>query len=134
MSKDMAREAVRLLITAQLAPLVEAQLANAKGLKYMVVRDADGKFVRIPDTVTAREMDALLASDSVIEVWTKDPSVQAFSDLMNRAIDKPKEQAQELNLGVSEQTLAILDRWKLQNRQREELEAARALTGKSDDS
>ena len=62
------------------------------------------------------------------------PATPAFTDLMNRAIDRPKEQPQEVSLGVSEQTLAILDRWKHMNRQREELEAARALTGKPDDS
>jgi hypothetical protein len=30
----------------------------------------------------------------IIEVWEKDPSVQAFTDLMNRTIDKPVEQVQ----------------------------------------
>jgi len=27
-------------------------------------------------------------------IWTKDPSVQAFTDLMNRALGKPSEQVQ----------------------------------------
>ncbi len=31
----------------------------------------------------------------------KDPSVQAFTDLMNRALDKPKEQPQELQISGS---------------------------------
>jgi hypothetical protein len=31
-------------------------------------------------------------TEEVIEVWEKDPSVQAFTDLMNRTIDKPIEQ------------------------------------------
>ena len=52
------------------------------------------------------------------------PNVQAFTDLLNRTLDKPREPEQTLNLGISEQTLQILDRWKTRNRQREELEAA----------
>jgi hypothetical protein len=31
-------------------------------------------------------------------IHTKDPSVQSFTDLMNRALDKPKEQEQEIDL------------------------------------
>jgi hypothetical protein len=34
----------------------------------------------------------------IIEVWEKDPNVQAFMDLMNRCIDKPKEQKQEVEV------------------------------------
>ncbi len=30
----------------------------------------------------------------IIEVWEKEPSIQAFTDLMNRAIDKPAETVQ----------------------------------------
>jgi hypothetical protein len=89
------------------------------------VRDADGKFSRVPDTITPEAMDALMANgDVVIEVWTKDPSTQAFTDLMNRAIDKPKEQRQQIGVEVSDTTLAILDRWKLENRRKRELEEA----------
>ena len=38
------------------------------------------------------------ADTEVIEVWEKDPSVQAFTDLLNRAIDRPMEQEQQINL------------------------------------
>jgi hypothetical protein len=126
LAKETVRELVRQEITAELQPMINAQIAQAKGLRYMVVRDTDGKFTRVPDTITPEALDALLASGSVIEVWTKDPSTQAFTDLMNRAIDKPKEQRQEIGI-VSEQTLAILDRWKQRNREeREAREAAEA--------
>lgn len=89
--KLAARELARQMITARLEPLIEAQIANAQGIKYLVARDPKtGKFERIgPDGVT---------SEAVIEVWEKDPSVQAFSDLLNRALDKPKEQEQEIKL------------------------------------
>jgi len=78
--------------------LVSAQMAQAKGLKYLVVRDKkSGKFLRVTEAMAKAKADALdEESEEQIEVWEKDPSVQAFSDLMNRAIDKPKEQEQEV--------------------------------------
>jgi hypothetical protein len=41
--------------------------------------------------------------------------VQAFTDLLNRAIDKPKEQVQEIAL-LTDETLSRLDRAKLRAR------------------
>jgi hypothetical protein len=46
----------------------------------------------------AREHPDTEAHEDIIEVWEKDPSVSAFTDLMNRALDKPKEQEQEIDL------------------------------------
>ena len=70
-----------------------AQIANAKGLKYLVARNAkSGKFDRVtPAMLEAWEKDPD-AMPAMIEVWDKDPSIQAFTDLMNRALDKPAEQ------------------------------------------
>jgi hypothetical protein len=118
LAKEQVRELVRQAVTEHMADMIDAQIAQAKGIRHLVVRDADGKFSRVPDTITPEAMDALMANGGVvIEVWTKDPSTQAFTDLMNRAIDKPKEQEQALRVGgISETTLAILDRWKLRNR------------------
>ena len=42
------------------------------------------------------------AKEEIIEVWEKDPSVQAFTDLLNRAIDKPADQLPEPGEGVVE--------------------------------
>jgi len=44
----------------------------------------------------AQAKDKLRKGEEIIEVWEKDPKVQAFTDLMNRCIDKPKEQKQEV--------------------------------------
>lgn len=88
LDKEMARARLRELVMQHMDPLVEAQVANAKGLKYLVVRDKKtGKFNRV-----AEAMARLSAGEELIEVWEKDPSVQAFTDLMNRTIDKPIEQ------------------------------------------
>lgn len=70
--------------------MLAAQIANAQGLKYLVTRDKkSGKFIRVTEAMArAKSGD----HEEIIEVWEKDPSVQAFTDLLNRALDKPAEQ------------------------------------------
>lgn len=98
LNKEVAREVVRQLITDRLKPLIEAQLAHAEGLKYLVTRDKKtGKFIRVTEAM-AKAKSGGTEDEETIEVWEKDPSVQAFTDLLNRALDKPKEQAQDINL------------------------------------
>lgn len=95
LEKDAARELVRQLVTASLQPLLDAQIANACGLKYLVTRDKKtGKFVRVTEAIARVKLGE---EEETIEVWEKDPSVQAFTDLMNRALDKPKEQEQAVS-------------------------------------
>lgn len=102
LDKAAAREMVRQRVIERLGPLLDAQMAHAEGIKYLVVRNVKtGKFER----VTKERMDGLLESgkdDELerLEVWDKDPSVQAFTDLLNRALDKPAEQKQEIDLTV----------------------------------
>lgn len=91
-SKAQAREALRVIVLEHMRAMVDSQVAHAKGLKYLVKRHKQtGKF----EKVTEKELDNLLdgeESDRVtLEVWEKDPSVQAFTDLMNRALDKPSD-------------------------------------------
>ncbi len=92
LQKAAAREVTRQIITGRLKRLLEAQLTNAEGLKYLVTRDKKtGKFIRVTEAM-ARHKQELKEHEEIIEVWEKDPNVQAFSDLMNRALDKPAEQ------------------------------------------
>jgi len=87
LDKELAREHVRQMVIARLGPLVEAQIANAEGIKYLVTRDEKtGKFIRVGAAMAGN------AGERTIEVWEKDPAIQAFTDLLNRALDKPKEQ------------------------------------------
>lgn len=96
LEKEAARELVRQMVTRHLEPMIASQVANAIGIKYLVVRQkSSGKFVRVTEAM-ARARQALDPDEEIIEVWEKDPSVQAFSDLLNRAIDKPKEQEQQI--------------------------------------
>jgi hypothetical protein len=92
MDKEAAREALRAMVKAKLGPMVEAQMANAMGIKYLVARDKKtGKFRRLGEDALAT-LEAGDDEREVIEVWEKDPNVSAFTDLMNRTLDKPIEQ------------------------------------------
>lgn len=98
-AKEVLRERARALIAPHLKRLLTAQIAHAEGLKYLVTRDKKtGKFIRVTEAM-AKHKQADAENEEVIEVWEKDPSVQAFTDLMNRLIDKPAEQ--ELSVKVS---------------------------------
>lgn len=89
LEKEAAREIVRRKVFAELGPMLASQISNAKGIHFLVVRDKKtGKFLR----VGKGRAEALKPEEEIIEIWEKDPSVQAFTDLMNRAIDKPAEQ------------------------------------------
>jgi hypothetical protein len=93
LAKEEARELVRRMVTARLERLVEAQLDNAEGLKHLMMRDPKtGKFERI--TGDAKQIDKAVKSKNACWIYTKDPNVQAFTDLVNRAIDKPSEHIQ----------------------------------------
>ena len=88
LDKIAAREFVRQRVTAQLGPLVDAHLANALGISYLVTREKKtGKFVRV-----SQAMARVRNGHELIEVWEKDPSVHAFTYLLDRALDRPQEQ------------------------------------------
>lgn len=106
-TKEAARDALRQIVLAEMPALTAAQISHAKGLSYLVGRDRTGKFKKL----TSDEADKALAGESeftLVEVWEKDPSVQAFTDLMNRALDKPKEQEQEIKLTGEAHLIATL--------------------------
>src|SRR5215475_7779730 len=66
---------------------------NILGIRHLMMRDPKtGKFERI--TGDAKQIDEALKTDNAFWIYTKDPSVQAFTDLLNRAIDKPAEHVQ----------------------------------------
>src|SRR5215831_4254005 len=91
-TKEQAREALRAIVIENLKPLVEAQLQNALGIRHTFLRNDAGRFVQLTDP---KQIEAALNSgDEGKYYWTytKDPSIEAFADLMNRTLDKPAEQ------------------------------------------
>jgi len=88
--KEVERERLRQMVVAELEPMAKAQIAHAKGVSYMVLRHPDGTFARATDV---NQIDAACAvGASAFQIFTQAPNVQAFSDLLNRALDKPAEQ------------------------------------------
>ena len=64
-----------------------------KAIRHLMMRDPkSGQFVRV--TGNAEEIGEALKTDNAIWFYTKDPSVRAFTDLLNRALDKPAEHVQ----------------------------------------
>lgn len=103
LAKEAAREALRQIVLEEMREMTQAQIAQAKGIKYLVTRDKKtGKFIRVTEAM-AKVKSELAENEEIIEVWEKDPSTPAFTDLMNRALDKPKEQEQQITItGVLE--------------------------------
>lgn len=105
LTKEAGREALRQIVMREMTALVAGQIAQAKGLSYMVVRQkSTGKFLRVSENQAA----VLNSDEETIEIWEKDPSTPAFTDLMNRALDKPKEQEQEIKLTGEADMIAAL--------------------------
>ena len=108
LDKEATRQLLREMVTAKMAPMIEAQIANAQGVKYLMARSKKGgQFKRVTEATAKAYADGMLSQeDDIIEVWEKDPNVSAFTDLMNRTIDKPIEQVQ------ADVTGTIIYRWK----------------------
>ncbi len=110
-SKEEAREAARKMIMAKLGPMIESQVAHAIGISHFFLRDPITKqFVRIEDPVQIEEALNAGEEGSYYWIFTKDPSVPAFTDLMNRALDKPAEQVRLA--GNEGGPLELTFRWK----------------------
>ena len=100
-TKIQARDALAAIVIAELQPLVAAQIASAKGIRHTFLRDEGGRFVQLTDPKQIEQ--ALNSGDEGKYYWTftKDPHTPAFTDLMNRTLDKPAEQRQEIEISGS---------------------------------
>lgn len=123
--KEATRQVVRDMVKKRVKTMIAAQISSSEGIKYLVVREKkSGKFKRVSEAM-ARARQALTADEEIIEVWEKDPSIQAFTDLMNRVIDKPKEQEQEIKLSGSVDLIATLNAGRQRAANAKKLEGAR---------
>jgi hypothetical protein len=93
--KALKREELRRIICSHMAEMTAAQVRAAKGLNVAVVRRKDGTWRRIE---SAEAFDAAAAAGDLIEIQPLQPSTQAYTDLMNRALDKPAEQQQQVEV------------------------------------
>jgi len=98
LAKAEAREKVRQYVTERLGEFLDAMADNVLGIRHLMMRDPKtGKFERI--TGDAKQIDKALKSNNACWIYTKDPDVQAFTDLMNRALDRPAEHVQVVGSG-----------------------------------
>lgn len=88
LERAAAREALRQMVFAHQRPMIEAHIANAIGIKHLMLRDPKtGKFERVKDE---EGIDRALKSEGeAIWIYTKDPSPHSFQYLLDQAMDKP---------------------------------------------
>ena len=98
LAKEAAREAVRQRITERIFPLVDAQIDSAIGIKHFFLREESGQWKRL---TKPEAIEKALNAGSGYWIHTKDPNSQAAREMLDRAIDKPKEQMQEIAVSDS---------------------------------
>lgn len=102
-------ERLRAMVAAAQDEMTAAQISNAKGIRFVMVRNAKtGKFERVGkdrvEAILADQKKGKGAGLEIVEVWEKDPSVHAFADLMDRVLGRPKhvvETEGEISLNIS---------------------------------
>jgi hypothetical protein len=106
LEKEALRAELRRMVGEALGPMTQAQIANAQGIKYLVAREVkSGKFIEVSEEQVRAILSGANDTLEMLEVWEKQPNVQAFTDLMNRTIDKPVEQV------TAEVTGGLVIRW-----------------------
>lgn len=103
--KEAAKAALRQIVLKHMERMSRSMIAAACGIGHLFKRDATGKFTKIEDEKEIERLMVEGVEGSHYWIFAKDPSVQAFTDLMNRAIDKPSE-----SLDV-QQTGTLTIRW-----------------------
>lgn len=97
-SKELAREAQRAVIMQHHERMLRAQIAHSIGIGHLFTRDKHGKYTKIENEAIADKLLAEGTEGKDFYIFMKDPSVQAWTDLANRAFDKPKEQEQAVKI------------------------------------
>ena len=93
------RELTRQRIAERLFPILDAQCDNAIGIKHFLKRDPkSGKFERLtdPDQIAAAMNEDGAEEGSSYWIYSKDPNPQSGKEMLDRLLDKTKEQEQEI--------------------------------------
>lgn len=109
--KEAQREVARQLIAERLRPILEAQCDNAEGIKHFLKRDPKtGKFERLtnPDQIVAALNEDGAEEGSSYWIYSKDPSAQSAKEMLDRLLDRSKEQEQEIKLTGEAELVAAL--------------------------
>lgn len=87
--KALAREVIRAHVKDHIPQLITAQVENALGIKYLVLRDKSGNYVEA--TNEAQVKAALAAGGDAFRVYTRQPHQASAAMLLAYAADKPVE-------------------------------------------
>ena len=110
LEKEAARELVRKRITERLVPLIDAQIDSSIGIKHFMLRDElTGQWKRLtnPNQIIAALNHPKAREGSTYFIYTKDPNSQAAREMLDRAIDRPKEQ-HDITVNATDEMVAIL--------------------------
>ena len=88
MEKALVREETRKYIQQHMPAMLRSQIAHAIGIGHVYTRDKHGKFTRIDDEVKMERLLSEGVEDTDYWIFAKDPSVQAFSVLLDRTLDQ----------------------------------------------
>jgi len=87
--KRLHRQRIRELVAEQIDPITLAQIANAQGVSYMVLRQPDGTFARATDV---KQIDAACAAGAAsFRIFTQQPHQASAAMLLAYVADKPVE-------------------------------------------
>jgi hypothetical protein len=87
--KRLARQRIRDLVWQKIDPLIDAQLENALGVSYLVLRQKDGSYTEATDAAQVKA--AIAAGDAAFKVYTRQPHQPSAAMLLAYAADKPVE-------------------------------------------
>lgn len=87
--KALAREVIREHVIGHIPAIIQAQVDNALGVPYMVLRHKDGSYSEATDEKQFRA--ALAAGEGAFKVYTRQPHQASASMLLAYAADKPVE-------------------------------------------
>jgi hypothetical protein len=108
LEKEEIRRQVREHVSRVLPALLESATAAALGVKYAVARHrASGRFVPVTKELSEAILTGKDAEHEMFEVWEEKPNIPAFTDLMNRAADKPTEAIEQHHTGALEITWKV---------------------------
>jgi hypothetical protein len=90
-------------VSQQLEPIIEAQLAAARGVCHMMAQDAKGQWTRVTDPEAM--LRCLNSGQTLYRVYAQNPDQRAIIDILDRELGKPKETI-DLQASVNVATLS----------------------------
>lgn len=111
--KVEAHDRLRAMVFAAQDDMTGAQIAAAKGVKYLVARNKKGgKFTHLTEEKAKAILSGKDKENEIVEEWEKLPSTQAYAYLMDQAIGRATETHEvQVTLSLEERIKAALGRF-----------------------